>query len=172
MKVWPVIVFLGGSDIDEERMRLYQARRWGGGVIMKLKVVLSKRFKSVDSSTCHHSFHLLLHPFFAFCLYLSLSPDRALVSINPSFSRKKKMSRFIAFYNALMYASFCGITVPSMMSSNYQWFNGQIPESLKFNTRLSWAGLPLQVCSLLSWSSTDHLTEHWVQILLAEWWLP
>lgn len=24
MKVWPVIVFLGGSDIDEERMELYR----------------------------------------------------------------------------------------------------------------------------------------------------
>ena len=57
---------------------------------MKLKVVPSKRFKNVDSSTCLCSFHLLLHLFFAFCLYLSLSPDQALVSINPSFSRKKE----------------------------------------------------------------------------------
>lgn len=98
----------------------------------------------------------------------------ALISINPSVSREKKMSWFIAFYNApTIYASFCGITVPSMMSSNYQLdLMARSRTPTKFNTWLSWLACHYQSPSLLSWSSTDHLTECWVQILLAEWWRP
>lgn len=142
LRAWPVIVFLGRSNIDAEGMSLYLVR-WEGGMIVRLKVVLSKReygFLDLPPSLPSYSPFLWLWPLCKLTTWLGTLFNKLLVL------QGKKMPWFIA------YANFCDVTVPTMMSSSHQWFNNQITESLKFNSRLSWACAPLRVPSLLSWS--------------------